>query len=266
MPEGVRAIGWDIRKATGFKALKTLEDLGQKIGGRTPWTKLVEAHGNRIHNVYDHSLADAKEAEELALGLLRERSFKFMRAEGRCEGDTGLRAGATVEMKGLGPAWNGEYIAEAVVHDFSMEGGYTTDFHLKRNMRDDEFAKKQLGGTGGAGQYAGANAKAEDNSEEEEEEEEDGPEFRRLVWKKDGIEVSEALIDDEVTLFCEVKNIDEGEKVKFHIYEHDEDGEHDDICELEGEVKDGRVEAPGKVEYHEDDDDEPSSCAEEIEK
>jgi hypothetical protein len=261
MSEGVRAIGWDVRKAKGFKAVKYLDDLEQKVGGRTPWTKLVKARGNRIHNVFDHEIGDAKEAEELALGILRERSFKYKWAEGRAEGDASLRSGATVEMKGLGPAWNGEYIAEAVVHDFSMEEGYATEFHLKRNMMDDEFAKKSSGGTGGAGQYAGANSTDDGDDDDEEEEDEDGPEFRGLVWKKDGKEVSEALIDDDVTLFCEVKNIDEGETVKFSIYEQGESND-DPIDELEGEVKDGRVEAPWKVVYEGG---EGSSTEEEIE-
>jgi hypothetical protein len=150
-----------------------------------------------------------------------------------------------------------------------MEEGYTTEFHLKRNMMDNEFAKKSTGGTGGAGQHAGANSTDDGDDDgdaaagdDEEEEDEDGPEFCSLMWKKDGKEVSEALIDDDVTLFCEVKNIDEGERVKFHIYEHDEDGEHDYICELEGEVRDSRVEAPWKVVYKEDDE---SSVAEELE-
>jgi phage protein D len=238
----VRAIGWNTMQAKGFKTVKTLDDLSQKIGGRSPWTRLFKGSENWIDNVFDHSFADEREAGEFALGLLREQSFKFMRAEGKGEGNPKLTSGAMVMMKGLNAAWNGEYIAEAVVHDFSLAEGYITEFYLKRNMLDDEFVKKQLGGTGntGAGRYAAASSQAgeEDKTEEEDKEEEkEGPEFRNLMWRKDGSKVSEALIDDEVTLFCEVKNIAEGETVKFHIWEHDEDGDHDDIGKLTGEVK-----------------------------
>jgi hypothetical protein len=66
-----------------------------------------------------------------------------------------------------------------------------------------------------------------------------------------------------VTLFCEVKNIDDEETVNLTIYEHDDDGEHDHIKDLSGEVKDGKIEVPWIVEYHEDNDD--SNSAEEIE-
>jgi len=74
------------------------------------------------------------------------------------------------------------------------------------------------------------------------------------------------MIDDDVTLFFEVKNIGEGETVNVTIFEHDEDEDHDRIKDVTGEVKDGKVQIPWKVEYHEDDDDDDSSCAEEIEK
>ena len=73
-------------------------------------------------------------------------------------------------------------------------------------------------------------------------------------------------MDDGVTMCLEVKNIDEGEAVNVTIWEHDEDGEHDRIKDMTGEVKDGKVEIPWKAEYHEDNDDGKSSCAEEIEK
>jgi len=110
---------------------------------------------------------------------------------------------------------------------------------------------------------AAAQAAAAESPAEEEDEEE-GPEFRKLIWKKDRKQVEEALVDDEVMLYLEVKNIADGETVNVTIYEHDEDKDHDHIKDMSGEVKDGKVEIPWKVEYHADDDD--SNCAEEIEK
>ncbi|MDR2943034.1 MAG: hypothetical protein LBV17_10625 [Treponema sp.] len=90
---------------------------------------------------------------------------------------------------------------------------------------------------------------------------EEGPEFRDLFWKKDGITIEDALIDDDVTLFCEVKNIDDGEMVKFKIFEQGENKD-DPIDEVEGEVKDGEVQAAWKIEYKEK---ENSNTTEEIE-
>ncbi|MDR0320537.1 MAG: hypothetical protein LBI28_03470 [Treponema sp.] len=133
----IQVIGWDITKAKGFKTAKSVGDVEQKIGGNSPWTDLVKSGKDWVHNVFDHSLADEDEAGELALGLMREQSFNYMRAEGSGEGNAKLAAGATVTMKYVGEAYSGEYIAESVIHDFSLESGYITGFHLKRNMLDN---------------------------------------------------------------------------------------------------------------------------------
>jgi phage protein D len=41
-----------------------------------------------------------------------------------------------VTVKAAGEAFEGEYVAEAVTHRFSLGGGYTTEFLLKRNMSE----------------------------------------------------------------------------------------------------------------------------------
>jgi hypothetical protein len=74
----------------------------------------------------------------------------------------------------------------------------------------------------------------------------DGPEFRSLKWKKGGKEISEASVDDKVSLYCEVKNIPDGEKITFSIFEHLEDSDYR-VVELEGTVKGGTVEVPWEI-------------------
>jgi hypothetical protein len=220
-----------------------------------PWLKTM-------HTVYDHAVGDAAEARELAHSILREKSFEYLRAEGTVEGDQRLKPGATVTMKNFGKKYSGEYIASAVIHRFSLEDGYTTDFCLKRNMLDEEFMRRPAHTHGGAGAAAPVQSRA-DQGESTEEEEENGPAFRSLKWKKASSEITEALVDDEVTIFFEVVNIDAGETVNVEILEYDDDGRHDHIEDLTGEVKNGRVEIPWTVEYHEDNDD--TNSAREIE-
>jgi type VI secretion system secreted protein VgrG len=134
------------------------------------------------------------------------------------------------------------------------------------------------GASSGAGSSADSQAKAEETQEAENsdsndasenaatgtEETTDEPVFSGLKWIKDGGEVDEALVHDNVYMCCEVKNIGDGVAVNVIIYEHDDDGEHDYIDTLTGQVKDGKVEVPWEVEYHEDDDDIDS--AEEMER
>ena len=180
---------------------------------------------------------------------------EYLRAEGTVEGDQRLKPGATVMMKNFGKKYSGEYIASAVIHMFSLEDGYTTDFCLKRNMLDEEFMRRPAHTDGRAGAAAPVQSRADQNDGTEEEDD-SGPAFRSLKWKKEnGGEISEALVYDRVVLFFEVINIDDGETVNVTVHEYDDDGEHDEICTLTGEVKNGRVEIPWTVEYHADDDD-----------
>jgi phage protein D len=141
LPGGVQVIGWDAMKAEAFSAKKELDDVGQKVGGGSGWTKIAKSGAQWVHNVYDMDAADGKEAEELALGKLRGLGFRYLRAEGCGEGNSKLSAGMEVTVKYVGDAHSGDYIAETVTHDFSLDGGYITGFRLKRNMLDDGFAK-----------------------------------------------------------------------------------------------------------------------------
>ena len=71
-------------------------------------------------------------------------------------------------------------------------------------------------------------------------------EITTAEWKKDGGGIGEVHIDEEVTLYCEVKDINDGERILFRIFERGE--ERDSlVAEVFGAVKDGKVEAPWPV-------------------
>ncbi|MDY6970093.1 MAG: hypothetical protein SVR08_15750 [Spirochaetota bacterium] len=86
------------------------------------------------------------------------------------------------------------------------------------------------------------------------------PEFSDQKWMlKDEngneTEVNKAKVGDIVKFTANVKNMEDGEKVKIKIYEKDYQSENDFICEEEVEVKEEKIEYEWKVEYHEDFDD-----------
>jgi uncharacterized Zn-binding protein involved in type VI secretion len=85
------------------------------------------------------------------------------------------------------------------------------------------------------------------------------PEITNCEWKdKDGKQIEEALIDDEVVISAEVKDIADGEQVRVEIWEHDDDNRHDFVLGFSGTVADGKLEIPWKVLYREDEDDSTS--------
>jgi hypothetical protein len=142
-------------------------------------------------------------------------------------------------------------------------------------MMDEEFGKGETvvdrhadaayrakreaaAGKGKAGQ--GSTSKDED---EEEEAEDKSPQFSNVRWVKKGKEVKEALVDDEVSLCFDVQNINNGQRIKLTIWEHDEDNEHDHVADLTGTVENGQIAKTWKVVYTPDEDD-GSTSAEEL--
>jgi hypothetical protein len=215
-------------------------------------------------------LRDQKEARERAEAKLRNLSDQYLKAEGSGEGNSALLAGMRVLMKQVGKAYSGEYIAEVVIHELSEDEGYITRFFLKRNMMDEEFGKgetvvdRHADEAYRAKREAAAEEEKRKADEEDEEEAEDkSPQFSNLRWVKKEKEVKEALVDDEVTLCFDVQNINNGQRIKLTIWEHDEDNEHDHVADLTGTVENGQIAKTWKVVYTPDEDD-GSTSAEEL--
>jgi len=126
-------VGWDNLKNESFIGKAVLNDLTVKVGGSKDWTK-VSNGGKYEANWADMALKDGEDAKQMALGQLQSNSFLFGYARGKGEGNYKLRPGMRVTLKMTGEAFEGEYIAEEVIHRFDRERGYSTEFKLKRNM------------------------------------------------------------------------------------------------------------------------------------
>jgi hypothetical protein len=122
------------------------------------------------------------------------------------------------------------------------------------------------GGAAGHGQTGSGGGRqdgtAGEAAAEEEEETQKTPEFAGLRWEKGGKETHEALVDDEVVICFDVKNINNGETVKATIWEYDEDNEHDHVADKTGTVTNGKVAITWKVVYTPDEDDGSTSAKE----
>ena len=132
---GADYIGWDHQKNESFAGKAELKDLPVKIGGDKDWLKSGGAGGGNFTDTrVKLSSKDSGEAEQLAVGLLQNNSYKFGYAHGKGEGNYKLRPGMRVMVKMVGESFEGEYIAQSVIHRFDRRIGYATEFTLKRNM------------------------------------------------------------------------------------------------------------------------------------
>ena len=136
---GCSFVGWDSRKGQGITGRVSLGEVPVKVGGGRSWEDNSKAAGGRWHStIMEESLRDREEAVVLAKAYLQNLSMQYQMAECKCEGDQRILPGMRVTVKYVGESYSGEYIANHVIHEFSVYGGYTTTLYLKRNMAGGE--------------------------------------------------------------------------------------------------------------------------------
>jgi phage protein D len=132
---GVEYIGWDALKNESFVGEAVLDDIQVKIGGDNNWSALSKGGDDQYTETHiDLNCKDTDEAKKLAAGCLQNNSYAFGYGHGFAEGNYKLRAGMRVMIKAVGESFEGEYMAEMVVHRFDRQSGYGSEFTLKRNM------------------------------------------------------------------------------------------------------------------------------------
>jgi phage protein D len=104
-----------------------------RMGGERSGPEIARAaFGKRALAVVDAPLATQAEADQMAHALYNERALEFVCGEGEAVGDVAIRAGSTVELKGLGQRFGGTYYVKRAEHRLSAKTGYVTRFELSR--------------------------------------------------------------------------------------------------------------------------------------
>lgn len=127
------ASGWDVAGKEGVshrgaKAAVEAELSGQDAGADI----LAQALGERIDTLAHGLPRSAAEARQLAEASFRHMARGFVAGEGLCETDPAIRAGARLDLTGLGPLFDGAYRAVSVTHLFDAEHGARTEFRCNR--------------------------------------------------------------------------------------------------------------------------------------
>ena len=273
-------VGWDIKKCEAITGTATLSDISLKVGGSKTWEKNSKgADGVWESTIIENDLFDNEDAQNRAKGYLQNLSMTYQTGECKGEGNYRIHPGMRVSIKYVGDYYSGEYIANHVIHEFSVYGGFTTTVYVKRNMTegketsvsaiDEERAEtkfvKEESTLGNSGYISHENqneteikseTKSESDDELETQEVEKNPSIFNLHWEdENGKTITKALVGDEVYLCIDVKDIDDGKNAKIKIVEKDDDGNNDDIDSVSGKVQDSKIKVKWKVKYTEDNDD-----------
>ena len=269
-------VGWDIKKCEAITGTSTLSDISLKVGGSKTWEKNSKgADGVWESTIIENDLFDNEDAKNRAKGYLQNLSMTYQTGECKGEGNYRIHPGMRVSVKYVGDYYSGEYIANHVIHEFSVYGGFTTTVYVKRNMTegketaasaiDEERTETKLSKETSTSENSGyishetqneTEIKSETKSESEKQEVEKKPSIFNLHWEdENGKTITKALVADEVYLCTDVKDIDDGKNAKIKIVEKDDDGNDDDVTTLSAKIQNGKIECKWKVIYTEDDDD-----------
>ncbi len=80
--------------------------------------------------VTDRVAANAGEANAIAKSTLQRTADSFYEADGVAFGDPKIKAGAKVQVKGIGQKFGGEFIVSSSTHSYRAATGYETNFQI----------------------------------------------------------------------------------------------------------------------------------------
>ena len=262
---GCSFVGWDSRKGQGITGRVSLGEVPVKVGGGRSWEDNSKAAGGRWHStIMEESLRDREEAVVLAKAYLQNLSMQYQMAECKCEGDQRILPGMRVTVKYVGESYSGEYIANHVLHEFSVYGGYTTTLYLKRNMAGGEKKRvseieRERASRAVAEQQAKVSSQGVDatnSSREEVGDAEKNPAISNPRWEDtNGQAITKALVGDEIYLCADITDIAEGASATIKIIEKDADGKDDPVTTLSAVVSGDRIKCQWQVTYTADEDD-----------
>ena len=251
----VTATGWDMRKCGGFTATATMKDVPLKIGGEYCWEDNAKGYdSHKVGQLSSGSFTDEKDALEVARSVLLGRSLQFQNCDIKTQGNYRIKPGNRLTVKYLGKHSDGEYLVQSVEHDLSVQDGYFTTCHLKRNFcgvgnnrsisaGDRERIDSQVANAQGetaAATSASGNQTESQNDTEESNAEEKSPKISSPRWEdENGRTITKALVGDEVFLCADVTDIADGVSATIRIVE--KDGDDDFVAELSTSVQEVSV-------------------------
>jgi hypothetical protein len=127
--------GWDPKeKRQIIGRARTGDESTRMAGSQTAGEVATAAFGRSQRIVVDYPIASVDEAETLARAKFNELSLGFITGEGLALGNPDIRAGAVIELKGLGKLLSGLYYVVNSNHTCGRDArGYLTEFAVTRN-------------------------------------------------------------------------------------------------------------------------------------
>ncbi len=129
----VRVSGWDVAGKQALDVEAGESAIAAELrGGRSGSAVLGQALAARRERVATAVPLSQAEARAMAEARYRARARRFLRGAGVIDGNVKVRVGATAELKGLGPLFDGPYYVTLARHTFDLRDGFRTTFEAER--------------------------------------------------------------------------------------------------------------------------------------
>lgn len=125
--------GWDVAAKDAATGEATAAALGREANdGDSGPAVLQRALGARAEHVGHRVPGDATAARHEAEAHLRLIARRFLHGRGEADAEPQLRPGGAVDLRGLGPLFDGRYGVTDVLHRFDAAQGLRTAFGVER--------------------------------------------------------------------------------------------------------------------------------------
>jgi phage protein D len=127
--------GWNPSSKEAILGSARSGDETTVMGGEDAGSALATAagFGEPARTIVDVPVSSQAEAEQIARAMFNEVSIELVRGEAETVGRPGLRAGTTVELRGLGQRFSGIYYVSKAEHVIGPAVGYVTRIEVQRN-------------------------------------------------------------------------------------------------------------------------------------
>ncbi|MES1164424.1 MAG: contractile injection system protein, VgrG/Pvc8 family [Verrucomicrobiota bacterium] len=129
----VKVRAWNPASKEAVMGVARAGDEDARMGGKESGAEIARAaFGAHATAVVHVPLATQAEADQVAHAIYNEMALEFVSGEGEAVGNVGIQAGRTIELKGLGKRFGGNYYVKRAEHRVSPKTGYNTKFQVMR--------------------------------------------------------------------------------------------------------------------------------------
>ncbi|HEY2963005.1 MAG TPA: hypothetical protein VGJ37_11350, partial [Pyrinomonadaceae bacterium] len=125
--------GWDVSSKSALQYEATDSVISSELNGDSSGVSILQSSFGARKEALVHTVPlNSQEAQHEAESFFKFSARRFVVGYGVAETKAALRVGAQLDLKGLGPLFNGKYYVSEAKHIFDSAKGLRTEFRAER--------------------------------------------------------------------------------------------------------------------------------------